>query len=85
MRAPPRSCWCMYRGGTQASMIPSGYILCIADHTKEMHVMSKKTVSAQPVRPADEHDHSHPILPLILVSVLGVAILALLLRAFGIF
>ncbi|MGE5313729.1 MAG: hypothetical protein ACM3Q4_03450 [Acidobacteriota bacterium] len=47
--------------------------------------MSKKTVSAQPVRPADEHDHSHPILPLILVSVLGVAILALLLRAFGIF
>ena len=46
--------------------------------------MAKKESAPIPAQHADEHDHSHPMLPLILISLLGIAILALALRAFGI-
>jgi hypothetical protein len=47
--------------------------------------MSKKISVPPPSTPqADDADHSHPILPLIMVAVLVLVLAAVMLKAFGI-
>ena len=46
--------------------------------------MAKKESVPAPAPQADTSDHSHPMLPLIMVALLVVALIAVALKAFGI-